>query len=270
MADSVSAEIPRGHVSVPRRVADLAGGEPVRPVWVNEVGGITFEVGAGATRRFVKWAPASSGIDLAPEAARLAWASGLARVPRLLSTGGDDSGSWLVTAPLPGEMAVTDRWKADPATAVRAIGEGLRLLHDTLPVAGCPFSWSVEERVATSRRRADAGELDPAHWHTDIRPLGVQGALRFLADPPPIDRLVVCHGDTCAPNALIGEDGRFTGHVDLVELGVADRWADLAIATWSTTWNYGPGWEEPVLDAYGIAPDPDRTFYYRVLWTLSS
>lgn len=32
-------------------------------------------------------------------------------------------------------------------------------------------------------------------------------------------------------------------------LGVADRWADLAVATWSTTWNYGPGWEEPVLDA---------------------
>jgi hypothetical protein len=52
------------------------------------------------------------------------------------------------------------------------------------------------------------------------------------------------------------------------ELGVADRWADLAIATWSTTWNYGPGWETALLDAYGIAPDPDRTRYYRLLWDL--
>jgi len=51
-------------------------------------------------------------------------------------------------------------------------------------------------------------------------------------------------------------------------LGVADRWADLAIATWSTTWNYGPGWETPLLDAYGVAPDPDRTRYYRLLWDL--
>lgn len=34
-------------------------------------------------------------------------------------------------------------------------------------------------------------------------------------------------------------------------MGVADRWADLAIATLSTTWNYGPGWEQSVLDAYG-------------------
>jgi hypothetical protein len=44
--------------------------------------------------------------------------------------------------------------------------------------------------------------------------------------------------------------------VDLGALGVADRWADLAIATWSTTWNYGPQWQVPLLDAYGTAPDP--------------
>jgi len=87
-----------------------------------------------------------------------------------------------------------------------------------------------------------------------------------VADIPPIDKLVVCHGDTCAPNTLLTPDGRFAGHVDLGALGVADRWSDLAIATWSTTWNYGDGWEEPLLDAYGIAPDPERTEYYRLLW----
>ena len=37
---------------------------------------------------------------------------------------------------------------------------------------------------------------------------------------------------------------------------------------WSTTWNYGPGWEIPLLDAYGIAPDDDRIQYYRLLWEL--
>jgi len=47
-----------------------------------------------------------------------------------------------------------------------------------------------------------------------------------------------------------------------------DRWADLAIATWSAGWNYGPGWERPLLDAYGVPPDPDRTRYYRLLWDL--
>jgi kanamycin kinase len=50
-----------------------------------------------------------------------------------------------------------------------------------------------------------------------------------------------------------------SGHVDLGALGVGDRWGDLAIATWSAEWNYGPGWEDALLRAYGVAPDPLRT-----------
>jgi aminoglycoside phosphotransferase len=68
--------------------------------------------------------------------------------------------------------------------------------------------------------------------------------------------------------AEIADNGRWSGHVDLGDLGVADRWADLAVATWSTGWNYGPGWEQVLLDAYGIKPDAERTRYYRLLWEL--
>jgi kanamycin kinase len=90
----------------------------------------------------------------------------------------------------------------------------------------------------------------------------------MIAEPPPIDRLVVCHGDACAPNTLLGDDGDCAGHVDLGMLGTGDRWADLAVATWSTHWNYGPGWEQRLLEAYGVSPDEARTRYYRLLWDL--
>jgi kanamycin kinase len=260
------AEAPQGPVEVPQAVVDLAAGEPLRAVWRNVVGGLTFQVGA----RFVKWAPAGSGLDLGAEAVRLRWAAGFAVVPRVLDEGADGSGSWLVTAGLPGTMAVLDRWKQEPATAVRAIGAGLRRLHDALPVADCPFEWSAEQRLARARENAAAGRLDPGEWHPDSRRFGtVDEALVALADVPPVDRLVVCHGDACAPNTLIGDDGSCTGHVDFGALGVADRWADLAVATWSTTWNYGPGWEEPLLEAYGVEPDRERIAYYRLLWELS-
>jgi kanamycin kinase len=241
---------------------------PGRLVWENEVGGRTFEVGADGDRVFLKWSPRSTGIDLAGEAARMRWAAPWTPVPRVVADGDDDEATWMVTKALPGTMAVADRWKADPGTAVTAIGRGLRRLHDEVPVAGCPFSWSVEDRLADARRRAAAGRIDPARWHEDHHHLDVDGALAVLADPPPVTRLVVCHGDACAPNTLIHEDGSFAGHVDLGDLGVADPWADLAVATWSAGWNYGPGWEEVLLDAYGIAPDPERTSYYRLLYDL--
>ncbi|HEX9336379.1 MAG TPA: aminoglycoside 3'-phosphotransferase [Pseudonocardiaceae bacterium] len=261
--------LPKADVTPPPAVVEVAAGRPVRPVWVNEVGGLTFQVGDGTARQFVKWTPPDSGIDHSAEAARLAWAGAFTPVPQVLGQGADDTGSWLITAGLPGHSAVFDPWKGDPATAVRAIGEGLRALHDTLPVGECPFSWSARQRLTSAHARAAAGRIDPRNWHPDHRELTtVELALDELADLPPTDELVVCHGDACAPNTLIGDDGRWCGHVDLGALGTADRWADLAIATWSTEWNYGPGWQAPLLDAYGIEADPRRIRYYRLLWDL--
>jgi kanamycin kinase len=271
----VIAGPPEVSVVVPQVVREAAAGRAVSAVWENMLGGLTFRIGEdgdhgrddrGPGLRYVKWAPAGSGIDLAGEAARLRWAAAYTPVPEVLDVGCDAAGSRLVTAGLPGENAVTDRWKREPATAVAAIGAGLRAFHEALPVAACPYDWSVGGRLADIGHRASAGRIDPRDWHDDHRALtGVDQALDVLADAPPIDRLVVCHGDTCAPNTLLTDDGRWSGHVDLGSLGVADRWADLAIATWSTRWNYGPGWEEPLLDAYGIDPDPERTRYYRLL-----
>jgi kanamycin kinase len=185
-------------VPVPAAVAVAAGGREVMLVWANEAGGLTFTAGEGTGRCFIKWASSGSGLDLPAESGRLAWARRFHPVPQPLASGRDAARSWLVTAALPGKNAVGARWKADPAAAVTAIGRGLRALHEALPAAQCPFSWSAGQRLA------------------------------------------------------------------------ADRWADLAVATWSAEWNYGPGWERPPLDAYGIRPDPGRTRYYRLLWDLSS
>lgn len=67
---------------VPEAVRALAAGDPVRAVWRNERGGITFQLGE---HRFAKWAPAGSGLDLAAEAQRLAWAAPFTPVPRVLA-----------------------------------------------------------------------------------------------------------------------------------------------------------------------------------------
>lgn len=235
--------IPTDAVDVPERVRALAGTDPLVPVWRNGIGGLTFRAG----RRFIKWGPLNSETTMADEARRLAWAGAHIRVPRVREQGVDAQHEWMVTDALPGKSAVAPRWVADAATAVRAIGTGLRTLHNSLPTKDCPFSWQVGHRVAKAEAR---GIRVPAH----------------LTTAPPIDRLVVCHGDACAPNTLIGDDGQFSAHVDLGALGVADRWADIAVAAMSTEWNYGPGWEDALIEAYGLDPDRRRLAFYRDLW----
>lgn len=253
-------------VETPDAVRQLAGDDDLRPVWRNELGGITFEVDGAGGHRFIKWSPASAGIDLSAEVWRLRWAEPHTPVPRVLDSGQDGDGQWLVTAALPGSSAVAPRWIADPHTAVAGLGRGLRRLHDALPVADCPFDWGIEGRVADANRRAE--DLHPDEWPAEFADLTVAQALRRIADPPPVDRLVVCHGDACAPNTLLHDDGSPAGHVDLGTLGVADRWADLAVATWSTEWNYGADFSDALLEAYGVPRDQARIAYYRLLWTL--
>lgn len=257
-------------MSVPDEVRTVAGSRRIELVWQNEVHGLTFRCVGAADAVFVKWAPAGSGLQLADETARLRWAAPWTPVPRVLDSGSSGAGDWLVTAALDGVSAVDAPWSDRPAVAVTAIGEGLRAFHEALPVEQCPFSWSVDVRVAEAHRRTAAGRQEPHRWHAENKHLSPDEALRVLAEPPAVDRLVVCHGDACSPNTLVAADGSWAGHVDLGSLGVADRWADLAIATWSADWNYGPGWQDRLLDAYGIdAGDEERTSYYRLLWDLT-
>ncbi len=217
--------LPTAPVPVPNVVVDLAGGREVTAVWLNELGGVTFSL---AGEEFVKVYPHDHAALLVSEEERLRWAVDYHPVPRVLSSGS----GWLHTAALPGRSAVDPHWVARPRTATRAIGEGLRYLHDSMPVENFPF-----------------------------------GAPSWVpADAPPADLLVVCHGDACAPNTLVGDDAQCSGHVDLGDVGVADRWADLAVASMSLEWNFEPGLEAELFDAYGIDADDERIAYYRTRW----
>jgi hypothetical protein len=112
-------------------------------------------------------------------------------VPQLLGQGSDQAWAWIVTAALPGRNAVDTRWKAEPRIAVAAMGEGLRVMHEALPVRACPFWWTAADRLAEIRVRAGEGRIDPASWDEAHQPLGISRALALLADIPAADQAVV-------------------------------------------------------------------------------
>lgn len=252
-------------VEVPSVVHDLAdrlrSGATVVPVWRNEYGGLTvrLETECGSQRSYLKWVPDGAPCpDPLAEADRLLWAASFTPVPRVLDAGRDAQGSWLLTAAVEvrGEIAssaIEPRWHDRAERSAIAIGIGLRRFHDALPTDTCPFVRTAETRVA-----ALTAELGTAAERATTA--------AALGTPPPVDRPVVCHGDATVPNTLLDRDGRFVAHVDVGDLGVADRWSDIAVTTRSVTRRYGPGLEPLVLTAYGVAPDRERTAYYRALW----
>lgn len=248
---------PPGSMSIPSglRTALATEGFPdaeLRPVWVNAAGGLTCAIVPGGADNsiefYAKWNPRFSGESLSDEVKRMDWLGGRHPVPEPVFYTADDHQEVMVTQALKATSAVSPRWINDPHTALRALGEGLRRLHE-LPVKDCPFAWSVAGRLAEH-------SLPP----------------QAVGTAPEIDRLVICQGDPCAPNTLLDDEGEFAAHVDLARLGAADRWADLAVMTMSLGWNY-TGYDETVFwQAYGVDPDPVRIQYYqyyRELWNVT-
>ena len=227
----------------------------------------------GGEERYAKVYRAEVHPSLGEEAARLRWARPHLPVPEVLEVGGDDQDGvdWLVTVGLPGLPATEPALAADPGSVVRALAEGLRRFHDDAPVEGCPFEFRLDTAFEHVGRRVAAGRVDADEdLHDEHRHLGLAGAVRELESlRPDGEDLVVCHGDYCPPNALV-VGTTVVAYLDLGELGVADRWWDLAVATWATTWNYGPGYEDLFLDVYGARPDPRRQAFYRLLYDLAS
>lgn len=228
-----------GDLELPRIALELAPDGGPELVWRNELGGLTFRVGD----RYLKWNPPSTGIDLERERVRLEWITLRHPAPRVLDHGLDGDAQWLLTEGIPGGPAVGDGWRTRRPEAIRAIATGLRAMH-SVPIDDFPADWN--EEVWVSKQPASIGRR------------------------PPIDAPVLVHGDACAPNTLLSDMGTWTGHVDLGDLAIGDRWADLAIAALSLDWNYGEGHQQELYDAYGIAPDEERIRYYRALWHLES
>jgi kanamycin kinase len=230
----------------------------------------TWRLQAAGEVRYLKVAERGWRPGLGDERERLDWAGDRLRVPRIVGSGYDRRQEWLVTSELPGRSAL-DRVATDEVREiVTMLATGLRDLHET-PAEGCPFLFDLDRALALAAERVASGAFDPGrHLHPEFEGLAPDDALRRLkAERPGSQDRVLCHGDYCLPNVIWGGD-LAVGYLDLGELGVADRWWDLAVATWSLEWNLGAGWEPLFLETYGAAADPERRTYFRLLYDLVS
>ena len=219
---------------------------------------------------FLKVAQADWFPGLDAEAHRVGWAGDYLPVPPVIQHASDGHVSWLLTGGLPGRDGTDPAWAADAQGLVRILARGLRTFHGA-PVDLCPFDFRLDRALSLARRRLVEGHIQPERdFHPEFSHLSPEEAVKHLERTrPESESLVVCHGDYCLPNVLI-DAGEASGFVDLGELGVADRWWDLAVATWSVTWNLGPGYETLFLSEYGAELDRDRLEFYRLLYDVVS
>jgi len=102
------------------------------------------------------------------------------------------------------------------------------------------------------RELADSAALTPV-WRNSL------GGLTFRT----VDSRVIKWGPLDAETNMRDEAERmrWAGRFTLTALRAVG-----AVAAMSTEWNYGSGWTDALMEAYGVEPDHERLAYYRALW----
>jgi kanamycin kinase len=257
-------------VGLPPEILDQYSAWAFTQVSIHPGNSVMYRLSRDAESRFLKVVRKGSFPSAQAEAKRVIWARAHIPVPEILKFGVTDDATWFLSRGLAGSDATDGRFRSDIPGLVRRLAAALRQFH-SISVDSCPFSFRLDAALHHAEQRLREGEIDPARdFHVEHANLSAESALRKLvATRPATEDLVVCHGDYCVPNILF-DSNALAGFVDLGELGTADRWWDLAIATWSLTWNFGPGYETIFLDAYGAHVDEDRCQYYRLLYDVVS
>ena len=254
----------------PPELTQLAAGWAATPAYWRGATVSTWRLaGPDGATRFAKIDRTGRYPTLGAEAERMVWAVAYLPVPRVVALEQVGGATVLLTEALPGRDGTDRAWRRDLPGHVWTLGRGLRAFHDAVGDEWCPFRFDLARSLDHVSRRVGSDQVDPADFHPEHAHHTAASALAELEDSAPANEdLVVCHGDYCPPNVL-RDDDRVTGYVDLGELGVADRWWDVAIGAWSTCWNFGDELEPLFYEGYGIEPDPARIRFYRLLYDLA-
>lgn len=199
--------------------------------------------------------------DLSREHARLLWAVGRLPVPQVVAFVASAAEHYLLLDELPGtpvefaaELSIADR--------VCHLAQTMRILH-SIPIAGCPFDSRIAARLADAEVNVREGKVDESDFDEERQGRSAASILAELrAFPSFTEDLVVTHGDFTLSNIFVNP----AGLLDLGRLGIADRHQDIALVLRDIEGDFGAGWSDAFVTAYGIgAIDDTRITFFRLL-----
>ena len=204
------------------------------------------------------------------------WLAGKLPVPEVLCYERDAERQYLLMSRVRGRMACDPYFMERPEELVARLAEALEMLW-SVDVSGCPRHRTQDAELQEARYRVENGLADVENAEPSTFGEGgfssPEALLSWLERHRPGYEPALSHGDLCLPNIFI-DGSRISGFIDLGDMGVGDKWRDIALCYRSLKWNaegaYGgkvyPGIRaEMLFDALGIAPDEDKVQYYILL-----
>lgn len=224
------------------------------------------DIPALAGGAYLKIKPSSDLENLQHEATILEWLHRKFPVPKVHYYAKHGNKEFLLLSEIEGFDCSNEVHRHNPETTVKAMAEGLRLLH-SLDIKGCPFNQSLSQKLKKAQHNVecdfvDEDDFEPEYFGKTANELYAL----TLAQKPSSEDLVFTHGDYCLPNIII-KDHALSGFIDLGRAGIADRYQDLALAIRSLRHNlFSEKWVQLFLKHYGLVEvDSAKMDFYILL-----
>lgn len=204
------------------------------------------------------------------------WLDGKVPVPKVICYEEDSEFQYLLMSRITGKMSCDEEFLSQPQILTKKLAEALNMLW-SVDISDCPRIISLDSELKEARYRVENNLVDIKNAEPNT--FGEGGfkdpadLLDWLYENKPDYEPVLSHGDLCLPNIFIDGD-RISGFIDLNDIGIADKWKDIALCYRSLRWNaegaYGgkvyPDVRSSMLfEALGIKPDMDKIRYYILL-----
>lgn len=204
------------------------------------------------------------------------WLEGKLPVPRVIYHTEEGGKGYLLMSRVNGLMGCDRYYLERPDELKCLLADTLKALWN-VDISDCPTHQSLDDdllRAEDNVRRGMVSFEDVDKWLlADGGFTSFESLLKWLNKAKPEIEPVLSHGDLSLPN-LFFENGQLTGIIDLGDMGIGDRWRDIAICLRSFKHNlegrHGiktfPDYDVcAMFDELGIAPCADKIKYWLLL-----
>ena len=173
-----------------------------------------------------------NNIESQNEVKIMKWLKNCSYFPKIIKYENTNDFSYLLMTKIKGKMSCDEKYMSNGNILIKALVDGLKFLW-SFDISNCPFVHNLNNKIKQIEQKINKGLINLEDVNLDFflenkfqKPKDLLDWL--IINQPKVEELVLSHGDYCLPNIFINEN-IFSGFVDIGQLGIADKWLDIAI-----------------------------------------
>lgn len=205
------------------------------------------------------------------------WLEGKIPAPKVICYESDGEYQYLLMSKVKGTMSCDEYYMNHPKELFKLLAEALHMLW-SVDISDCPGIRDLDADLKEAKYRVENNLVDMSN--SEPTTFGEGGMFKnpeelyqWLVDNRPDFEPVLSHGDFCLPNILF-ENGKISGFIDVGDMGIGDKWKDIALCYRSLKHNsdgtfggvtYPDLNPDGLFEILGIEPNWEKINYFILL-----